>query len=106
MAQMETAEEKAVALLHDVVEDSPYTLEDLSEAGFPGEVVEAVRCLTRDEQESYEEFVERARRNPLARKVKIADIEDNIDVLRLQELKPKNLERVAKYHRAWHRLQG
>lgn len=104
MAKMETEAEQVVALLHDVVEDSDYTPEDLVEAGIPERLVEAVLQLTKNEGESYEHFVQRASSNDLARKVKIADIEDNINVLRLNTLEDKDLSRVAKYHRAWKML--
>jgi hypothetical protein len=68
-------------------------------------VVEAVACLTHREGESYEEFVERVKPNPLARRVKIADLEDNMNVLRIGQLSPKDLQRLEKYHRAWRALK-
>lgn len=89
------------AVLHDVVEDTEWTLERLREAGFPQMVLEAVDCLTHREGESYEGFVERVRTNPIARQVKIADLEDNMNIRRINQLGARDLERLEKYHRAW-----
>lgn len=105
MAKMQTEEEMATALLHDVIEDSNITADELLAAGIPAEVLEAVICLTRHQDESYETFILRARGNPIARKVKLADIEDNINVLRLPALNEADLERVRKYHAAWQVLR-
>ena len=104
MAQMDTKEEMAVALLHDVIEDSKYTAEMLVDEGIPEEVVEAVEYLTKKEGESYEEFTNRVVDNKLAAKIKKADIEDNMNILRLESLSEKDLQRVAKYHKAWHSI--
>jgi (p)ppGpp synthase/HD superfamily hydrolase len=104
MAKMETEMEMSAALLHDVIEDSEITAQDLLDEGIPAEVVEAVRCLTKNEGEEYMAFVARAKRNKLAAKVKKADIEDNIDVLRLASLNEYDLARIQKYHAAWHLL--
>lgn len=105
MQKMTGEEAMAAALLHDVIEDSSLTAEDLTRAGITPAVVDAVVCLTRRSIESYRQFIERVRENRLARVVKIADLEDNIDVLRLEKLGPKDLARVARYHKAWHRLK-
>lgn len=101
MLKMDTEEEMAVALLHDAIEDSDFTADDLLYEGVPQAVVDAVVLLSKHDGEDYADFIQRVAGNPLARKVKIADIEDNINVLRLDSLKQKDLERVAKYHRAW-----
>ena len=93
------------AVLHDVVEDTEWTLEGLREAGVPAEVVAAVECLTRREGESYDAFIERVRANPVARAVKIADLEDNMNVLRIGQLGTKDFQRLEKYHRAWRALK-
>jgi (p)ppGpp synthase/HD superfamily hydrolase len=105
MLRMDSEATMMAAVLHDVVEDSDWTLEGLRERGFPEEVVEAVACLTHRDGESYEEFVERLRPNPLARRVKIADLEDNMNVLRIGRLGPNDLQRLEKYHRAWRVLK-
>ncbi|HEX8692518.1 MAG TPA: HD domain-containing protein [Longimicrobium sp.] len=104
MFRMQTDAERMAAVLHDVVEDTGWTLDDLRERGFADEVVEAVDHLTRREGESYDEFVERAARHPVARRVKIADLEDNMDVRRTGEVTQKDTERLTRYHRAWRRL--
>lgn len=104
MGKMSTDYERATALLHDVVEDSSHTSESLKQAGIPQAVIEAVTVLTKIIGESYEEFIERVRQNELARSVKLADLEDNINVLRLNELNQTDLERVKKYHSAWKAL--
>ena len=106
MLRMETEAAMMAAVLHDVVEDTEWTLERLREAGFSEEMLEAVDCLTHREGESYEEFVERVRTNPIARQVKIADLEDNMNVRRMKQLGPKELERMEKYHKAWRVLTG
>lgn len=104
MAKMHTEFEMSAALLHDVIEDSEITAEQLLAEGIPAEVVEAVQFLSKNEGEEYQDFVIRAKKNKLAAKVKIADIEDNIDVLRLQSLDDYDLARIKKYHSAWHLL--
>lgn len=98
---------RTVAVLHDVVEDTPTTLEDLRNAGFSEEVLAALDCVTKRQGESYEAFVERAAANPIARKVKLADLEDNMDLRRLpsQDLTASATERLNRYIAAWHRLQ-
>jgi (p)ppGpp synthase/HD superfamily hydrolase len=106
MLRMDTEAAMMAAVLHDVVEDTEWTLERLREAGFSDEVLEAVDCLTHRAGESYEEFVKRVRTNPIARQVKIADLEDNMNVRRMNQLGPKELERMEKYHRAWRVLTG
>ncbi len=104
MAKMTTEIEMSAALLHDVIEDSDITATELLAEGIPRVVVEAVLCLTKQSDENYHDFVLRAKQNPIARKVKIADIEDNINVLRITNLTEKDLVRIAKYHAAWHFL--
>lgn len=104
MANMETEEEMAVALLHDVIEDSDFIAEDLLEKGIPSRVVEAVQCLTKQSGEDYGAFIERVLENPLAGKIKKTDIEDNLNILRLDTVTQKDLERLEKYHRAWKRI--
>lgn len=101
MMQMKTESEMMTAILHDVVEDSAWTIEKLREQGFSEEVLEAIECVTNREGESYEEFIERAGTNPIARQVKIADLEDNMDVKRLKTLTDKDTARLAKYLRSW-----
>ncbi|HVG59007.1 MAG TPA: GTP pyrophosphokinase [Hyalangium sp.] len=105
MMRLETETERMAAILHDVVEDTPYTLERLRELGYPQEVLGALDCLTKREGESYEAFIERVRPHPLARRVKLADLEDNMDVRRLLAVGPRESERLARYRAAWARLK-
>ena len=93
--------EKIVALLHDVVEDSNWTFEALLAEGFSIEVIEALKSVTKSsDNEDYDSFIQRAIGNPIGRKVKIADIRDNLDVTRIPELGEKNLQRISKYTKA------
>jgi (p)ppGpp synthase/HD superfamily hydrolase len=104
MLRMGSDIEMMVAVLHDVLEDTQYTLLDLQQAGYPEEVLEALDCLTRRENETYEEFIERIKTNPLARRVKIADLEDNMDIRRISDPQEKDMERLKRYRRAWSAL--
>lgn len=104
MFRVETDAERMAAVLHDVVEDTDWTLDGLRDAGFPEEVVAAVDHLTRREGESYDDFVRRAAAHPVARRVKIADLEDNMDVRRTGTVTEKDVERLTRYHRAWRSL--
>ena len=100
-----STEEKIVAFLHDVVEDSDTTTGNLLEMGFPEHVVTAVECLTRRKGENYTTFVRRIAPNPLARAVKLADLEDNMDVRRSNRpMKVKDAARMEKYRKAWQLL--
>lgn len=89
-----------VALLHDVVEDTDYTLEDLAEMGYPKEVVEALSCMTHDPDTPYMEYVAKIAENPIARAVKIADLLHNSDLTRLDEPDESAYKRVEKYKEA------
>jgi len=106
MMRMDTEEEQIVAALHDVVEDSDITLEDLRQAGFPQSVLEAVDCLTRRKGEDYEAYVERASSIPLAKIIKIADLEDNMNFRRLNNLMEKDRARIERYQKAYRHLTG
>ena len=106
MARAQTDDERIVALLHDVVEDSDWTLEALAAEGFPPRIVDAIGCLTNREGESYDEFITRVLTNFLASRIKLLDIEDNMDMTRLGALTDKDLERLRKYHAARQRLLG
>lgn len=106
MMRMSTPDERIAAILHDVVEDSPTTLDDLRAAGFAEDVVRAVDHLTRRADETYEAFIARAEQDPIARRVKLADLEDNMTITRLQTLDERAVERLGRYMRAWQRLTG
>ena len=98
--QMETEETTVAALLHDVVEDTDYTLADLAEMGFPEAVLDAVALLTHDDSVEYMEYVRAIKDNPIAKAVKLADLRHNSDTTRLDTVDEKALERVEKYRRA------
>ena len=101
MHAMSNDQEKIVAILHDVVEDSDWTFERLKEEGFEDSVIESLRCVTKySEEEDYQEFIKRAATNKIATKVKMADIEDNLDLSRLGTLTEKDLIRIEKYKKA------
>ena len=96
---------KIVVLLHDTIEDTPVTAEYLRGEGFPEEIILGVLSVTkRDDEEEYDDFVARAAENAIGREVKIADLEDNMDIRRLKEINDKDVERLRKYLRAWQYL--
>lgn len=95
--QMETEEEICTALLHDVVEDTKWTLKELEAEGFPTSVLEAVRLLNREKDVPYMAYIERLSGNQIARKVKLADLEHNSDLTRLIEVTERDLRRQEKY---------
>lgn len=101
MMQMKSEAAMMVAVLHDVVEDTDWTFEKLRECGFSEDVLTALDCVTNRPGESYEKFIERAMTNKIAREVKIADLEDNMNIRRIDEVHPVDLERLEKYHRSW-----
>ena len=100
-----TIEEKIAGVLHDVVEDSDWTFEMLEKEGIPKDVMDALRCVTKlSEDEDYDHFIERVKTNPLAVKVKLNDLKDNMDITRLGEVTEKDLARLNKYIRAYRQL--
>jgi GTP pyrophosphokinase len=105
MQQMETEQTRISAVLHDVVEDSDYSLSDI-ENKFNTEIRNAVDSLTKRDGESYIEFIDRASEHPVARRVKIADLEDNLDLTRLEELTDDIHAKQRTYHKAWKQLQN
>lgn len=99
-SQVDTEEEKAVALLHDVIEDSPFTAEELLLAGLLETVVTAVQILSKKKGQDYQTYLENVKSNPLARIVKLADLKHNSDLSRLSSVTDKDLERLEKYKKA------
>jgi len=100
MLRMETETDRIIAVLHDVVEDTSVTLRDLQIAGYSAEIVDAVKYLTKAKEEEYEDFIERIKGNTLAIKIKIADLEDNLNFERIKEPGEDDLKRYEKYRRA------
>ena len=99
MFQVEGELLQMAAVLHDVVEDTGWTLEGLRKEGFDELLIEALDCLTRRDGESYKEFIDRLAPNPVARAVKIADLEDNMNLKQLERVTETDLKRTAKYHK-------
>jgi (p)ppGpp synthase/HD superfamily hydrolase len=106
MMRLESTEARIVAVLHDVVEDTPWTLDSLAAEGFSESILQALDCVTKREQEDYQSFVLRSASHPLARQVKLMDLEDNMNLLRLAQVSEKDLERLRKYHQAWITLRA
>lgn len=98
--QMDDEYTTCVALLHDVVEDTDITLDDLKKEGFPKEVTDAIVLMTHDDDVPYLEYVAKIKKNPIATSVKLADLKHNSDLTRLDEVDSKALEREEKYRKA------
>ena len=93
-----------VALLHDVIEDTPYTLQDLHDMGFEQDVLDALAVMTHDKNVPYMDYVAKIKGNPIARTVKLADLCHNSDLTRLDEINDTALKRVEKYKAAMQML--
>jgi len=104
MKAMSNDAERIVAILHDVIEDTDLTLDQLAAEGFPGYILEALDSVTRRDDETYEAFVARAARNPIGRRVKYADLQDNADLTRIAVPTAADIARTEKYHRAMAQL--
>jgi (p)ppGpp synthase/HD superfamily hydrolase len=100
MLRLAGEKERIAALLHDVVERTPWTLADLRREGFSGEVITAVDLLTKREGEAYLDYISRMRPNPLAARVKQADLQDHIDIILERGLEDRDSGRMARYHEA------
>ena len=98
--KLSSEDEKIVALLHDTIEDTYLTLEIIANAGFSEHIICAIDCLTKREGEAYENYIKRIRKNSLARTVKVADIEHNMDLTRLQCITNADRKRFTKYEKA------
>ena len=107
MFRVETEDERTVAILHDVVEDHEdvWSVDKLRQSGFPQRILDALDCVTKRKGETYEQFVERSASNPIALRVKLADLEDNMDIRRLNEVTEKDRERLNRYLTAYRRLR-
>ena len=107
MEMGKTEDEKIVGVLHDVIEDTDWTFERLEAEGFSQEIINALRCVTKtSENENYDDFIDRVKKNPLAVAVKINDLTDNMDIRRLPYLSDKDVKRLKKYLKAYKRLTG
>ena len=99
-AEMTTDEEKAVALLHDIIEDTDVTASELLAKGLPDNVVEAVEALTKKHNQNYAAYMAGVKKNRLATAVKLADLKHNSDLSRLEKITQKDRERAEKYRKA------
>ena len=97
--QMDTEEECVVAILHDVVEDTDVTIEEL-EKDFPTQIIDAIKLLTHDKSVDYMDYINNLKANPIAKKVKLADLKHNSDLTRLDKITEKDLIRNEKYKKA------
>jgi (p)ppGpp synthase/HD superfamily hydrolase len=106
MKQVNSLEEKIVAVLHDAIEDSDLTLENLRSAGFPEGLLEAIAAITKTEGEAYEAYLERVMGNAIALRVKIADVSHNLDLGRIAHPTEKDLQRIEKYKKVLIQLRS
>jgi (p)ppGpp synthase/HD superfamily hydrolase len=106
MLRFTDAVDQTAAVLHDAVEDTDITLDDLRAAGYRPEIVDAIDALTHRPPESYEQYIERVARNPVARRVKTADIEENLANNRRSPEAPVNADRIIRYEAALDRLRA
>ena len=97
---VDTEELKVIAYLHDVCEDTPFGIDDLTELGFPDEIVQSVRVLTRAKGIPYNEYIEQVKQDDNARKVKISDLRHNMDISRIPEPTDADYRRLEKYQKA------
>jgi GTP diphosphokinase / guanosine-3',5'-bis(diphosphate) 3'-diphosphatase len=106
MQSMQTEMGRIVAVLHDAVEDSDLSLDQLTEAGFNTEIVTAIDAITKRAGEAYETYLERVMANPIALQVKIADMSDNMNIARIADPTPKDWQRLEKYREILPKLQA
>ena len=104
MAAGQTLEEKIVGVLHDVLEDTPLSIINLSSEGFCEEIIDAVHTLSKLENEDYDHYIRRVMRNDLAIRVKLNDLTDNMDLRRLETLTDEDVIRMRKYQDAYNQL--
>lgn len=104
--QMADEETTIVALLHDVVEDSDYQIDDLRKMGFGETVLSAIQLMTHDPDVDYMQYVAQIQKNPLARTVKLADLNHNRDLSRLDRVTPQDEARAEKYQKAIELLEN
>lgn len=106
MLRLDSTPEQIVAVLHDVVEDTAYTLDDLRRLGYPDEAIDALDRLTHRAEETYEDYIRRLQDHPLARRVKLADLAENLANNRRQEPDAERVERIARYEWAQAKLRA
>ncbi|MBF6598655.1 MAG: phosphohydrolase [Fermentimonas sp.] len=99
-----TLQEKIVGVLHDVVEDTDWTLDKLKAEGFTNEIIDGVDAVTRRDNESYDDYIIRVQTNPLGIRVKLNDLTDNMDIRRWKDVQYQDLARLQKYLTAYKQL--
>ncbi len=104
MLSGKTEEEQICGVLHDIVEDTEYTFEYLKSEGLSDEVINALKCVTKKPNEDYDDFIDRISKNPLAIRVKLNDLKDNMNLNRLSEITEKDKQRLTKYKKAYNKL--
>lgn len=104
MQKGQTETEKICGVLHDIIEDTECSFRTLEASGFSDEILQVLDCVTKRERESYDDFIQRVAQNPIAIRVKINDLEDNMDITRLSEITEKDKERLNKYLKAYNTL--
>ncbi len=106
MLRCDNEAEMMTAVLHDVVEDGEVTSEQLRRMGFPEEVIAAVECLTHNKKEDYRVYIDRIGKNPLARRIKILDLEDNLNISRMKKFNFPAMIRTKLYVDAYMKLNN
>ena len=106
MLRMGSEEEMIIAILHDVIEDTDVTIDDLRAQGFNEDILEAIDLLTKKDGVDYAAYLETVAANPLARRVKIADLCDNMNVREIPDLQESDLKRLDKHHKALRKLEN
>ena len=105
MQQVKGEVRQTAAVLHDVLEDSPMTLDDLRSKGFSEQVISLVDALSRRTEETYEQYIQRLAKTPSAIPIKLADLRHNMDALRLVDFTPDDGLRFQRYHKAYRQLE-
>ena len=104
MLSRQNEKEQICGVLHDVVEDTPITLDELAQEGFSKDIIDTLNCLTRREGENYDEYIDRVITNKIASNVKLADLCDNMDLTRIKNPTAADKERVKKYNKAAYKI--
>ncbi len=106
MLNVNTLDERIAAVLHDTVEDTPITFDDLADAGFSSDIINAVQALTKMDGETRIDAAKRAVQNKIARQVKLADVADNMDLSRIPNPTSQDYARLEEYQRVFQILKA
>ncbi len=101
MLNMDTETEQIVAILHDVIEDTDLTFDHLRKQGFSDDIIDAITHLTRADDEPYETYINRIKDHSIAKKVKLSDLKDNMNMDRIANITPNDITRIEKYKKAF-----